>query len=176
MTFSNSSDYISDESIASAERVVNSSRPNSLAVYSPQMESLEEEVDRVAAETGFSGAVRVDRGGDVELAKAYGFAHRGLEVPNTIDTQFGTASAVKGFTASVVVGLIADGVLDLSTTARSVLGSDLVVAPFGHRRLHRRGLGLCDHRLRDADLSAPVGVAGALPRGPRRLPDQVPTG
>jgi CubicO group peptidase (beta-lactamase class C family) len=89
------------------------------------MDSLEVEVDRIAAETGFSGAVRVDRGNQTELAKAYGLAHRGLQVANAVDTQFGVASAVKGLTALTIVSLIVDGSLQLSTTARSVLGPDL---------------------------------------------------
>jgi len=89
------------------------------------VESLEAEVDRVAGETGFSGAVRVDRGEDLELARAYGLAHRGLQVPNTIETQFAVASAVKGMTALTVVSLIVDGVLALDTPARSFLGADL---------------------------------------------------
>ena len=59
------------------------------------MESLEEEVDRVAAETAFSGVVRVDRGDDVELAKGYGLAHRGTAGPHTFDTQFCVPSSVK---------------------------------------------------------------------------------
>jgi hypothetical protein len=46
------------------------------------MSDLEASVDRIAAETRFSGVVRVDRGGDVELAKAYGLAHRDHEVVN----------------------------------------------------------------------------------------------
>ena len=40
------------------------------------MDHLEGSVDRVAAETAFSGVVRVDRGDGVQLAKAYGLAHR----------------------------------------------------------------------------------------------------
>jgi CubicO group peptidase (beta-lactamase class C family) len=43
--------------------------------------------------------VRVDCDDRMELAKAYGLAHRGLHVANTVDTQFGVASAVKGLTA-----------------------------------------------------------------------------
>jgi hypothetical protein len=38
------------------------------------MNDLEESVDRVAAESGFSGVVRVDRGDGAELAKADGLA------------------------------------------------------------------------------------------------------
>jgi hypothetical protein len=41
------------------------------------MSGLEASIDRIAAETRFSGVVWVDRGGDVQLAKAYGLAHRG---------------------------------------------------------------------------------------------------
>jgi CubicO group peptidase (beta-lactamase class C family) len=86
---------------------------------------LEREVDAIADATGFSGVVRVDRGDGLELAKAYGMAHRGLEIPNTVDTQFAVASGTKGLTAVAVARLIEDGSLDLSTTARSVLGRDL---------------------------------------------------
>ena len=89
------------------------------------MQSLERSVDAIARQTTFSGVVRVDRGEEIALAKAYGLAHRGDEIPNAIDTQFGIASGTKGFTAATVVSLIVDGSLERSTTARSVLGADL---------------------------------------------------
>ena len=94
-------------------------------MYCSTVDTLENDIDRVALETGFSGVVRVDRGDSIEIAKAYGMAHRGLQIANTIDTQFGIASGVKGMTALVVVSLIVDEVLALSTPARAVLGSDL---------------------------------------------------
>jgi CubicO group peptidase (beta-lactamase class C family) len=103
------------------------------------------EVDRIAVETEFSGVVRVDRGNSVELAKAYGLAHRGLQIPNTVDTQFAVASAVKGMTALAVISLIVEGSLDLSTPARSVLGDDLPLIDDGvtveHLLAHRSGIG-----------------------------------
>lgn len=109
------------------------------------MESLEDEVDRVAAETGFSGVVRVDRGDKIEMAKAFGLAHCGLQVANTVDTQFATASAVKGVTALTVVSMISDGLLELSTPARSVLGDDLSLisdaVTVEHLLSHRSGIG-----------------------------------
>ena len=83
------------------------------------------QLDALAAETAFAGVVRVDRAGEIELARAYGLAHRGFEIPNEVDTRFGIASGAKAFTALAVVSLIEEGVLQLSTTARSVLGSDL---------------------------------------------------
>jgi CubicO group peptidase (beta-lactamase class C family) len=89
------------------------------------MSGLEASVDRIAAETRFSGVVRVDRGGDVQLARAYGLAHRGHEVANAVETQFGIASGTKGLTALTVMSLIEEGRLKVTTTARSVLGMDL---------------------------------------------------
>ena len=40
------------------------------------MVDLEDAIDQLADETGFSGVVRVDRDGEAGLAKAYGLAHR----------------------------------------------------------------------------------------------------
>jgi CubicO group peptidase (beta-lactamase class C family) len=110
-------------------------------------------VDSIAHANGFSGVVRVDRGDDVELASAYGFAHRGYEISNTVDTQFAIASGTKGLTALAVVSLIEDGSLDLSTTARSVLGQDLPLiaddVTIEHLLSHRSGIG--DYLDEDAD-------------------------
>src|SRR3954469_6546338 len=90
-----------------------------------RMSDLGGELDPLASGTGFSGVVRIDQGDRVELARAYGLAHRGFEIPNAVDTRFALASAAKGFTALVVMSLIEAGVLELSTSARSVLGNDL---------------------------------------------------
>jgi CubicO group peptidase (beta-lactamase class C family) len=67
--------------------------------YTRAMHDLEGPIDRIAAETGFSGVVRVDRGYGVEFVKAYGLADRRWEIPNEVDTRFGIASGTKGFTA-----------------------------------------------------------------------------
>ena len=56
------------------------------------MDGLEREIDAIAGETAFAGVVRVDRGAETVLAKAYGLAHRGLGLPNAADTQFALAS------------------------------------------------------------------------------------
>jgi CubicO group peptidase (beta-lactamase class C family) len=109
------------------------------------MSDLGGELDTLAADTGFSGVVRIDRGDEIELARAYGFAHRGFEIPNTVDTRFGLASGAKGFTALAVVSLIEEGVLELSTPARSILGSDLPLiddaVTVEHLLSHRSGIG-----------------------------------
>jgi CubicO group peptidase (beta-lactamase class C family) len=102
-------------------------------------------LDEIAATTGFGGVVRVDRGGDTELTRAYGLAHRGLSVANTVATQFSIASGSKGLTALAVGSLIEDGVLELATTARSVLGDDLPLiddaVTVEHLLAHRSGIG-----------------------------------
>jgi CubicO group peptidase (beta-lactamase class C family) len=106
---------------------------------------LEESVDRIAAETQFSGVVRVDRGDDVKLVKAYGLAHRGFSIPNAIDTQFAIASGTKGLTALTVMSLIEQGRLKPTTTARSVLGEDLPLideeVTVEQLLAHRSGIG-----------------------------------
>ena len=81
------------------------------------MNDLEGSVDRIAAETAFSGVVRVDRGGGIEFVKAYGLAHRGWQIPNEVDTRFGIASGTKGLTALTVMSLIEEGRLTLETSA-----------------------------------------------------------
>jgi len=109
------------------------------------MATLADEIDSLSRNTDFSGVVRVDRGGTVEFAEAYGFAHRGLAVPNTIDTRFMIASGTKGLTAVAVMTLVADGKVTLSTTARSVLGKDLPLVDDGvtveHLLGHQSGIG-----------------------------------
>ena len=106
---------------------------------------LERDVDSVAEKTGFSGVVRVDVGEGIELAKAYGLASRSYEIPNTVDTQFGIASGTKGLTAVAVASLIEQGLLELTTTARSVLGEDLPLigddVTIEHLLSHRSGIG-----------------------------------
>ncbi len=101
---------------------------------------IEEAIDRLAAETGFSGVVRVDT-----LTKAYGLAHRGAGIANAVDTRFGIASGGKGLTALAVMSLVESGVLDLTTTARSFLGADLPLiddaVTVEHLLTHRSGIG-----------------------------------
>jgi CubicO group peptidase (beta-lactamase class C family) len=109
------------------------------------MNALEGSVDRIAAETAFSGVVRVDRGDELEFVKAYGFAHRGWEIPNEVDTRFGIASGTKGLTALTVMSLVEEGRLSRWTTARSVLGDDLPLidgaVTVEHLLAHRSGIG-----------------------------------
>ena len=105
----------------------------------------EPELDAIASETGFSGVVRVDRGDRVEIEKAYGLADRSYDIPNEVDTRFALASGTKGLTALTVVSLVEDGTLQLTTTARSVLGNDIPLVEDGvtveQLLAHRSGIG-----------------------------------
>jgi CubicO group peptidase (beta-lactamase class C family) len=103
------------------------------------------ELDALAAENALSGVVRVDRGDEILVEKAYGHANRAWGIPNEVDTRFAIASGVKGMTALAVVSLIADGTLTFETTARSVLGADLPLiddaVTVEHLLAHRSGIG-----------------------------------
>jgi CubicO group peptidase (beta-lactamase class C family) len=103
------------------------------------------DVDALASESKFTGAVRVDVAGEPVLERAYGYAERRLEIRNAPDTQFATASALKGMTALAVVCLIEDGLLALATPARAILGDDLPLigddVTVEHLLSHRSGIG-----------------------------------
>lgn len=109
------------------------------------MDGFEQALDSAAGKSSFSGVLQVDGPHGLEFAKAYGLADRAHQIAVTTDTQFGTASATKGLTALAVVSLIEDGTLKLSTTARSVLGSDLPLiddtVTVEQLLLHRSGIG-----------------------------------
>jgi CubicO group peptidase (beta-lactamase class C family) len=118
------------------------------------MDELARDLDAIAVETTFSGVVRVDRADQMVMAKAYGLAHRGYEIPNAVDTRLAIASGAKGLTALTVVSLIEDGVLEPSTSARSVLGEDLPLIADGVTvellLAHRSGIG--DYLDEESDL------------------------
>ncbi|MEO6087204.1 MAG: serine hydrolase domain-containing protein, partial [Umezawaea sp.] len=121
--------------------------------------------DAIAAETDFHGVVHVSRGGEVEFAKAYGLAHRGHGIANTVDTRFAIASGTKGLTALAVMGLVERGTLGLGATAREVLGDDLPLirddVTVEHLLAHRSGIGdyFDEHQQQDiSDYVLPVSV------------------
>ena len=109
---------------------------------------------------GFAGVVSVSRGDTVEFEQAYGLADRAHGIAATVDTQFGIASGTKGLTACAVIALIADGALQLESTARSLLGSDLPLIPddvtVEHLLTHRSGIG--DYVDEDLDEEVPLRV------------------
>ena len=108
-------------------------------------EPLLEDLDRVAAESAFSGVVRADRAGEILLEQAYGYADRSYEIPNRTDMRFAVASGAKTMTALAVVSLVEDGLLTVDTRARALLGEDLPLVAddvtVEHLLAHRSGIG-----------------------------------
>ena len=129
------------------------------------MEELRERFAALA-DDGFAGVVRVDVEGRTELREAYGLADRARRIPMTVDTRLGTASGSKTLTALAVLSLVEDGVLSLSTTARSLLGDDLPLVSADvtveHLLSHRSGIGDYidedDPDLSESDYVMPVSV------------------
>ena len=128
------------------------------------MDDLRRRVDQAADESDFSGVVRLDRGGRLELDAAYGLADRAHGIAMTTDTQLGMASGSKTFTALVVLKLVERGLLKLSTPARSLLGADLPLiaddVTVEHLLCHRSGIGdyLDEDVLDSDDYPMPVSV------------------
>lgn len=137
-------------------------------------------VDR-AARAGFAGVVRVDVGGTTLHASAHGLADRAHALPNTIDTRYAAASALKGCTALTVMSLVQDGLLTVDTSIVSVLDE---VASFVdpavtvlHLQSHRSGVGeYCDEVVtsRDADCDAIASCALQRPSAIVAVMDGVP--
>ena len=102
-------------------------------------------MDEAVERAGFSGVVRLDRAGETEFFAAYGLADRAHGILNTVDTLFAIASGSKGLTALAVMGLVERGTLELSTTARSLLGDDLPLiaddVTIEQLLAHRSGIG-----------------------------------
>jgi CubicO group peptidase (beta-lactamase class C family) len=94
---------------------------------------------------GFSGAIRVDRAGEVLLDEAYGLADRAHGVPCTPQHRFGVASLSKGFTALAIGALIDEGRLAWTDPVRPVLGDDLPLVDDAvtveHLLSHTSGIG-----------------------------------
>ncbi len=133
-------------------------------------------VDAAAADSGFTGVVAIDAGDERVFERCYGFAHRALAVPNTVDTRFGLASGSKTFTALAVLRLVEQGLLRLTDPVRPILGDDLPLiddaVTIEHLLTHTSGIG--DYLDEEADwkpddyvLTVPVHVlaetSGFLP-------------
>ena len=105
---------------------------------------IEAAVDK-AVQGGFTGVVRVDVANTVLHASAHGLADRAHLIPNTVETRFAAASALKGCTALTIVSLIQADKLTLDTSVRSILGDCAAFVDPGvtveHLLSHRSGLG-----------------------------------
>ncbi len=103
------------------------------------------ELEHVAREHDFSGAVRVQARGDVVVEFAHGHSDRANERANDVTSRFAVASGTKALTALTVMSLVESGALTLDTTVRSVVGDDLpnvdAAVTIDHLLTHRSGVG-----------------------------------
>jgi CubicO group peptidase (beta-lactamase class C family) len=99
----------------------------------------------VAGDSKFSGLIGVDQASSSPLRRAIGLADRRWGVGFDTAMRASLASGTKGFTALAVMSLIESGVLQLDTTARSVLGDDLPeiddAVTIEQLLAHRSGIG-----------------------------------
>jgi CubicO group peptidase (beta-lactamase class C family) len=117
------------------------------------MQSTTDVVDAAASERAFTGTVTIDQGDERTFERAYGFAHRAHEVPNTPATRFAIASGSKAFTALAVMRLVEEGTIALGDRVRPILGDDLPLIDDGvtveQLLTHTSGIG--DYLDEDAD-------------------------
>ena len=76
-------------------------------------------------DSGFRGIIYVVQGNNVLCESVTGYADIANEIPNTLDTRFGSASAGKVFVAVGILQLIERGLLRLDDTLGSLLKTDL---------------------------------------------------
>ncbi|MEA4883290.1 MAG: serine hydrolase domain-containing protein [Clostridia bacterium] len=72
-------------------------------------------------ERHFSGAGLVKQGDATLFSGAYGYAHRGWRISNTVSTRFDTASITKLFTAVAVLQLVERGLLSVHDKVLEIL-------------------------------------------------------
>lgn len=70
----------------------------------------------------FSGACLVSAAGETVFTGAFGMAHKGFNVPNTMSTRFDTASITKLFTAVAVLQLVDTGQVHMEDSVVDLLG------------------------------------------------------
>lgn len=73
----------------------------------------------------FSGVISIVQGSKNIFQGGYGFADKANEIPNRMDTKFGTASAGKVFVATAILNLIEQKIINFDTTIGEVLKFDL---------------------------------------------------
>lgn len=112
-------------------------------------------VATAAAAAGFSGVVRIDRGGTTILEKGYGFANRATKTPFGARTVVQIGSNTKEFTAIAILQLQDRGLLHV----RDTIGKYFPEAPADKRGI--RILQVINHRAGFPDFVAPPGTKDA---------------
>lgn len=80
------------------------------------VEEIEAYLDQAVAEDSFSGAVLIAKNGKPIFKRAYGFANKSTNTPNSIDTKFNLGSLNKSFTSIAIAQLAQQGKLNFTDT------------------------------------------------------------
>jgi CubicO group peptidase (beta-lactamase class C family) len=83
--------------------------------------ALQDAIAQQNSQSEFSGVIFVRAGGEVILAQGYGMANRAEQIPNTIQTRFGTASGAKTFTSAAICQLVEKGLVTFETRLKDCL-------------------------------------------------------
>ena len=83
--------------------------------------ALDDYFQKLTKDDVFSGTVLVARDGEPVFQKAYGFADRSNQVPNSVTTRFNLGSINKRFTQTAIQQLITRGKLSLTDTVGKLL-------------------------------------------------------
>ncbi len=116
-----------------------------LTAQSSAIDSLDNELERLAAAGHLSGNLLLAEGDQILLRKSYGYADFDRRVPLQEDAVFELASVTKQFTAAAISLLVADGKLDLDAPVMDYL-PELAAYPdlTTHQLVHHTG-GLPDY-------------------------------
>lgn len=115
-------------------------------------------IDTISASDTFSGTVLVAKGTDVLLEKATGLASKRFNSKNNLDTRFNLGSMNKMFTSVIILRLIEQGKLKLSSSLEEVLGvkgkaegfSDIQIQ---HLLSHTSGIGRVSCEMGETSIS-----------------------
>lgn len=84
-------------------------------------ESLEAAIEEQLPQTPFSGVIHIAHNDKPLFSHAYGLANRSDGLPNRLNTRFGIASGGKIFTATAILKLVGEGLLDLKQPLGNII-------------------------------------------------------
>ena len=118
---------------------------SNLTAQSSAIDSLDNELERLAAAGHLSGNLLLAEGDQILLRKSYGYADFERQVPLQEDAVLELASVTKQFTAAAVSLLVADGKLDLNAPVMDYLPELAAYPDLTTRQLVHHTGGLPDY-------------------------------
>jgi CubicO group peptidase (beta-lactamase class C family) len=82
---------------------------------------LQDAIAQQHSKSPFSGVIYVSEGGEIILSQGYGMANRAEQIPNKVQTRFGTASGAKTFTSAAICHLVEKGLVTFETRLKDCL-------------------------------------------------------